>query len=75
MAVHVFGTTLGDELLDRLRRAASDGLSRTEIRDGLGRNHRGDEIDRALGLLDERALATRGEQATGGRPVERWYAA
>lgn len=77
-AAHVFGTALGDpladELLERLRSAASGGLSRTEIRDALGRHRSGDEIDRALGLLEERALAKREEHATGGRPVERWYA-
>lgn len=77
-AAYVFGTALGDpladELLDRLRRAGPTGLTRTEIRDAFKRHRQGEEIDRALGLLEARALAGREDQATGGRPVERWYA-
>jgi len=76
-AAYVFGAALGDpladELLERLRRAGSKGLSRTEIRDALGRHRPGDEIDRALAQLEGLKLAQHEDVTTGGRPAERWY--
>jgi len=66
---------VADELLERLRHAGARGLTRTEIRDAFGRNRSGSDIDRALALLERRALAHRQREATGGRPVERWVAA
>ena len=74
----VFGDSLGDPtadvLLNALRRAGDAGLSRTEIRDRLGRNAREADVDRALGKLAEHGLATLHREATGGRPAERWRA-
>ncbi len=77
-AAYVFGTALGDpladDLLERIRDAGPKGLSRTDIRDALGRHRRGDEIDRALAQLSRLDLARREQVSTGGRPAERWFA-
>lgn len=74
----IFGDTLGDPLADEILRALranpEKGLTRTGIRDLFGRNRRGDDIGRALGVLAERGLARMVPQDTGGRPAERWVA-
>jgi hypothetical protein len=75
-AEFIFGDALGDPLADELRgkllRARLSGLTRTEIRDSLGRHARGDDVDRALALLQRHGLARVEQEKTGGRPVERW---
>lgn len=75
---YVFGEALGDPTADRLlgilRRAGATGLSRTDIRDALGRNAKESEVDRALGVLADAGLARFCRQRTGGRPAERWTA-
>ncbi len=77
-AAHVFGNALGDpladELLERLRAARENGLTRTQIRDALGRHRSGAEIDCALGHLEQLGLVRRQVETTGGRPAERWWA-
>lgn len=76
-AEHIFGDSLGDPVVDELLRALRGreiGLTKTEIRDLFGRHKRGDEIDRALGVLLERGLADYEMEQTGGRSAERWYA-
>jgi hypothetical protein len=79
-SVHwAFGDSLGDPLADELlrflRAAGATGVSRTDIRDFLGRNQSADRIGRALGLLLEAKLARRETQkGDGGRPTERWFA-
>jgi hypothetical protein len=76
-AACVFGQSLGDPLADRLlellREAGPDGLTRTEIRDRTG-NNRAEPVARALGSLESAGLARRWAVPTGGRPVERWAA-
>ena len=57
-----------------VQQEAPAGLSRTEIRDRLGRNAREADVERALGKLAEHGLAMLTREATGGRPVERWRA-
>lgn len=75
--LYVFGDSLGDpladEILQLLRAAAGQGLSRTEISDAFGRNRSGDRIGRALGLLLEHKRARFERVDTAGRPGERWY--
>jgi Protein of unknown function (DUF3987) len=67
-----FGDSVVDELLSVLKRSGS-GMTRTEIRDFFGRNRSSGEIERALGVLNERGFAHRiKETETGGRPSERW---
>ena len=78
-AAYIFGDSLGDpvadELLVALRRAGDAGLTRTAIRDLLGRHQRAERINAALDLLASRGLARRTEEQTGGRPSEVWRAA
>lgn len=66
------GDLLADVLLDLLRDAGSDGLTRTEIRDRFDRNRTGREIDSALKTLADNGLARMEKESTGGRPAERW---
>jgi hypothetical protein len=76
-AAYTFGTALGDEVADtiaRALRASRDGLTRTEIRDLFGRNKKGGEIDRALGVLLEHGLVWNEHVETQGRPAEVWQA-
>jgi uncharacterized protein DUF3987 len=76
-ARYIFGDTLGnpeaDKILQALR-AAPDGLTRTAIRDLFERNRNASEINVALTALEERGLARRVSEVTGGRPIERWIA-
>lgn len=73
----IFGDSLGypeaDRILGALRTDAQ-GLSRTEIRDLFGRNQSEPVIHAALTALEERGLAHRVSERTGGRPAERWIA-
>jgi hypothetical protein len=62
-----------DKILCGLR-GAPGGLTRTEISDLFGRNRRSEDIDRALILLKESALAGVKEETTAGRSAERWFA-
>jgi hypothetical protein len=74
----IFGDTLGDPVADellRLLRGCPAGLTRTEIRDYFQRNASAERLGRALGLLLQYGLARQEKQQSGGRPVERWYAA
>lgn len=73
----VFGERLGDPLADellRFLRNSPQGPTRTEIRDLFSRNKPSAEIDAALALLQQRGIAQRVDEQTGGRPIERWFA-
>ena len=65
---------MADDALQALRNASPDGLTRTAIRDLLGRNKNADRIGVALNLLASRGLASVEHRKTGGRPVETWLA-
>lgn len=65
------GDTVADELLELLRR--QPGVNRTDIRDHFGRNKRGDQITRALSVLEQAGVAQKEIQETGGRPAELWF--
>jgi hypothetical protein len=76
-AQYIFGEVIGDRAADTIYRGlidSVDGLTRTEIRDLFGRHASGDDIDRALALLERAGRATCRTEKTGGRPVERWCA-
>jgi len=76
-AAHIFGTALGDPTADAILgmlETSRAGLTRTQIRDGFGRNKSGDEIDRALSVLQRDGRAGSRAVSTGGRPAEHWYA-
>lgn len=73
----IFGEALGDPLADellRVLRASPEGLTRTELHHRFGRHRQGADLSRALGMLQERALAQRERVETGGRTAERWSA-
>jgi hypothetical protein len=77
-AIHIFGRAVGDpvadEILRALQQAGAAGLTRTAIRDLFGRNKTSDRIGIALQLLQTRGRAKPKTAATGGRPVEVWFA-
>jgi hypothetical protein len=78
----IFGDALGDpladELLQLLRRAQGQGLTRNDIREAFGRNKASEEITRALTALSEAGLARSRpagrEPGRKGRTAEVWYA-
>jgi hypothetical protein len=73
----IFGDSLGNSDADKILaalRADPQGLTRTEIRDLFGRNRSEPLIQVALTALEERGLAQRVSEQTGGRPTERWIA-
>ncbi|MCA8975046.1 MAG: DUF3987 domain-containing protein, partial [Planctomycetes bacterium] len=62
------------KVLARFRQGGADGASRTDIRDCLGRNARGEEISAIVDALVDEALIEPMERAAGGvgRPAARW---
>jgi len=73
----IFGDSLGYPEADRILtalRGNPQGLTRTEVRDLFGRNQNESVIQAALTALEERGLAGKQQQQTGGRPAERWIA-
>ena len=75
---YLFGDSTGNPDADVIMHAlaaSAQGLTRTEVSALFGRHASAGRIDRALGLLVERAFATSETEQTSGRPVERWRAA
>jgi hypothetical protein len=78
-AMHIFGDTVGDPLADEILRTLRSnlitGMTRTELV-LMFRNspHRSGSIGAALLHLQQLGLARCEQSATGGRPVERWFA-
>ncbi|MDQ2729307.1 MAG: YfjI family protein [Actinomycetota bacterium] len=67
---------LAERVADALIAAGPDGLTRTQIRDTLGRNASGANVDAALAALATHHRAqVRTNNATGGRPARTWTAA
>jgi hypothetical protein len=77
-ATYIFGDALGDtladEILQMLRAAAPNGLTRTDIYNAFGRNKKSTLIQQALVGLLRHQLVTYTTETTAGRPIERWYA-
>jgi hypothetical protein len=75
-ARYIFGELLGDpladELLRLLRMAGSQGMTRTDLSNALGRNVPSARIGQALGRLQRDQLVGCQITNTSGRPVERW---
>lgn len=67
------GDPVGDAILDALRHNES-GLTKTDIRDLLGRNYPAHRVDTALGSLLGAGKARQQTEGTGGRPAQRWFA-
>jgi hypothetical protein len=77
-ASYIFGDATGDAVADRIMealRANPDGLTRTDIRNLFKNNQNGNRIEQALALLLKVGRARSTSEASGGRPVERWFAA
>jgi hypothetical protein len=77
-AARTFGKMLDDpvaaEILSALQQSGGAGLTRTAIRDLLGRHQSGSRIGAALAFLTRKGLARSQTKSTGGRPVETWHA-
>jgi hypothetical protein len=77
----LFGNLLGDfvadEILESLRAAGPDGMTRTEISGLFGRNQPARRITAVLRDLEARGLifSKKAEHEGPGRPTEYWYAA
>ena len=66
------GDRIADTILDALRRAGTDGMTRTEINNLWNGRLTGERISAALSKLEAQRLARRVKQTTGGRPREVW---
>ncbi len=66
---------IAQRVADALIAAGNQGLTRTQIRDTLGRNHPGADIDAALATLaTHRCAQVHTDTTTGGRPARTWTA-
>ncbi len=74
----IFGDATGDPIADRIREAlqsaGADGLTRTQIRDLLGRHAPTERITHALRQLAALGLASSRNVSTEGRSIELWCA-
>jgi hypothetical protein len=76
-ATMIFGQRVGHRLANfllELMRSEPTGVTRTQIRDALGRHRHADEISEALQLLKDLGLATCVKEPGPGRPTVRWTA-
>lgn len=77
-AQFIFGEASGDPVADRIREALLDagarGLTRTMIRNLLGKHETGDRIARALNQLAMHGVAKYEKRPSGGRDIELWFA-
>jgi hypothetical protein len=76
-ACYIFGDATGDPVADAiieaLRAAGEQGMSRTEIRDLFKRHRSAERINGALELLLKVERVRCEYQVTSGRPTERWF--
>jgi len=74
----IFGDALGNPIADEIYRALlcnqEQGLTRTDFSLLFGRNRKAAEISLALNALLKGGKAWHREEATGGKPAERWFA-
>jgi Bifunctional DNA primase/polymerase, N-terminal len=74
----IFRDATGDPVADRIREALTDacdtGLTRTQIRDLLGRHASADRIAQALAQLAALGIASHKTVSTEGRSIELWAA-
>ncbi|MGF1472108.1 MAG: DUF3987 domain-containing protein [Rubrobacteraceae bacterium] len=68
------GDSVADSILEALRAAGENGMTRTEIRNLFGRNKLAERIEQALILLLDLERAYEVSEETGGRPAEKWFA-
>jgi len=74
----IFGTSTGDRNADKILRAlrhASNGMTKSEISaDVFNRHASSADIDEALRLLHGLSMAGYRAEASGGAPIQRWFA-
>jgi hypothetical protein len=68
------GGFVADTILAALR-GRPEGMTRTDLRNLFDRNKSTEAIGGALAALERACLARSQSEPTGGRPVERWFAA
>ena len=68
------GDRLADELLEPLKDAGEEGMTRNEIYDHFGRNQRSARLGGVLRDLERQGLARMEKEKTDGRHAERWFA-
>ncbi len=76
-AARIFGKVIGDPIADeilRTLRQATNGVSRTALRDMFSRHLSGGRLGAALDLLRSRGFAKMETKETAGRPAEIWLA-
>jgi hypothetical protein len=75
---YIFGSLLGDPLADdilrMLRQMGSEGMTRTDISNALGRNYKSAAIGQALARLLREGETKCTVEKTAGRPLERYFA-
>jgi hypothetical protein len=69
------GDRLADELLEALKDAGEDGMTRNDIHDFFGRNQKSVRIGSVLRDLERQGLVRMEKEKTDGpgRPTERWF--
>jgi hypothetical protein len=76
-ARYIFGDATGDPVADTilngLKQAGTDGLTRAEISGLFGRNVKAARIEDALRLLQSHGIGRKEKSGTAGRSVERWF--
>jgi hypothetical protein len=71
---NLLGDATADEMLGALRDAGDAGRTRWDLSVHFARNKSAKELDRALGVLEERGLIRSKEEPTAGRPRTRYWA-
>jgi predicted transcriptional regulator len=74
---HIFWSKLGDSVADtilRELRSTPTGLTRTDISNLLGRNHKASRIDTALEELESQQLIRLQSEPSAGRSATRVFA-
>ena len=77
-AAWAINNTTGDPLAEQIHAALTrspHGLTRTQLRDLLHRNHPAERVEQALHALASTGRAIRHQTRTAGRPAEIWTAA
>ncbi len=77
-AQYIFGDLVGDrdadQILQALREAGTNGVTRTAIRDMFNRHRGSEQIEEALRVLKETGRARVEKRRTNGASVEVWFA-
>ena len=68
------GDPVADDILQALKNAGEDGMTRTNIRDFFGRHQSASRIEAALATLLGKGMVRMEGKVSGGRPTEVWYA-